>query len=223
MDHLTEEGRKEVLNSVSEIKNKKIDLIISSDFMRTKETAEIIKKELKIKDENFIFDKRIREIDRGDSDGETWAEYFNSNKTKDRYSYIPKSGEFCKDVKLRMTSFLYDIENKYKDKNILIVTYEGPARMLIAGIDGLNDEQTAKQLENKITNFENAKVVEISFISLPHNENYELDLHRPYIDEIKLICDCGNNLTRTKEVMDVWFDSGAMPFAEDHYPFENKK
>ncbi len=70
--------------------------------------------------------------------------------------------------------------------------------MLIAGIDGLNDEQTAKQLENKITNFENAKVVELSFISLPHNENYELDLHRPYIDEIKLICDCGNNLTRTK-------------------------
>ncbi len=223
VDHLTEEGRKEVLNSVSEIKNKKIDLIISSDFMRTKETAEIIKKELKIKDENFIFDKRIREIDRGDSDGETWAEYFNSNKTKDWYSYIPKSGESCKDVKLRMTSFLYDIENKYKDKNILIVTHEGPARMLIAGIDGLNDEQTAKQLENKITNFENAKVVELSFISLPHNENYELDLHRPYIDEIKLICDCGNNLTRTKEVMDVWFDSGAMPFAEDHYPFENKK
>jgi len=57
---------------------------------------------------------------------------------------------------------------------------------------------------------------------LPHNANYELDLHKPYIDEANFICDCGGNLTRVKEVMDVWFDSGAMPFAQDHYPFENK-
>jgi len=49
-----------------------------------------------------------------------------------------------------------------------------------------------------------------------------LDLHRPYIDEIKLKCPkCGNEMERVKEVIDVWFDSGAMPYAQYHYPFEN--
>lgn len=49
---------------------------------------------------------------------------------------------------------------------------------------------------------------------LPLNENNELDLHRPYIDEIVLISEKGTELRRVKEVMDVWFDSGAMPFAQ---------
>lgn len=57
---------------------------------------------------------------------------------------------------------------------------------------------------------------------LPTNEKGELDLHRPYIDEVVLTCVCGGKLTRIKEVMDVWFDSGAMPFAQDHYPFSAK-
>lgn len=48
------------------------------------------------------------------------------------------------------------------------------------------------------------------------------DLHRPYIDEVTLRCECGGNMHRVNEVLDVWFDSGAMPFAQDHYPFENK-
>ncbi len=50
----------------------------------------------------------------------------------------------------------------------------------------------------------------------------KFDLHRPFIDEIKLECKCGGEMKRTSEVMDCWFDSGAMPFAQFHYPFENK-
>ena len=49
-----------------------------------------------------------------------------------------------------------------------------------------------------------------------------LDLHRPYVDEITLPCDqCDGTMSRIPEVMDCWFDSGAMPFAQSHYPFEN--
>ncbi len=49
-----------------------------------------------------------------------------------------------------------------------------------------------------------------------------LDLHKPYVDNIRIICDiCGAEMKRTPEVIDVWFDSGAMPFAQYHYPFEN--
>lgn len=55
-------------------------------------------------------------------------------------------------------------------------------------------------------------------------ENYEkIDLHRPYVDDILLISDNGKILTREKDLIDVWFDSGAMPYAQLHYPFENKE
>jgi len=51
----------------------------------------------------------------------------------------------------------------------------------------------------------------------------ELDLHRPYVDEIHLKCsDCGGKMTRVKDLIDVWFDSGSMPVAQWHYPFENQ-
>nr|WP_227396123.1 isoleucine--tRNA ligase [Jeotgalibacillus aurantiacus] len=52
----------------------------------------------------------------------------------------------------------------------------------------------------------------------------DLDLHKPYVDRITLTCpSCAGSMTRTKEVIDVWFDSGSMPFAQYHYPFENKE
>lgn len=50
-----------------------------------------------------------------------------------------------------------------------------------------------------------------------------IELHRPYVDDIHLTCpDCGKEMTRVKDVIDCWFDSGSMPFAQYHYPFENK-
>ncbi|MCR1972152.1 isoleucine--tRNA ligase [Clostridium cochlearium] len=57
-------------------------------------------------------------------------------------------------------------------------------------------------------------------INVPEN----IELHKPYIDKVKLKCSkCGKEMKRTKEVIDCWFDSGSMPFAQHHYPFENKE
>ena len=50
----------------------------------------------------------------------------------------------------------------------------------------------------------------------------DIDLHRPYVDNIHLKCSCGKEMTRVTDVIDCWFDSGSMPFAQYHYPFENK-
>jgi len=51
-----------------------------------------------------------------------------------------------------------------------------------------------------------------------------IELHRPYVDDVHLTCpDCGKTMTRVKDVIDCWFDSGSMPFAQYHYPFENKE
>ena len=50
-----------------------------------------------------------------------------------------------------------------------------------------------------------------------------IELHRPYVDDVHLTCPvCGKTMTRIPEVMDCWFDSGSMPFAQLHYPFENQ-
>lgn len=51
----------------------------------------------------------------------------------------------------------------------------------------------------------------------------DIELHRPYIDKVKIKCECGCEMKRTPEVLDCWFDSGSMPFAQWHYPFENKE
>ena len=52
----------------------------------------------------------------------------------------------------------------------------------------------------------------------------DVELHRPYVDDIHLTCDqCGGTMNRVEEVIDCWFDSGSMPFAQHHYPFENKE
>ncbi|RLL84836.1 isoleucine--tRNA ligase [Mesotoga sp. BH458_6_3_2_1] len=51
----------------------------------------------------------------------------------------------------------------------------------------------------------------------------DIELHRPYVDDVHLRCECGGQMTRTPEVIDCWFDSGAMPVAQHHYPFENKE
>ena len=55
-------------------------------------------------------------------------------------------------------------------------------------------------------------------------DNAKVELHRPYIDNVTFKCpDCGKEMHRVPEVIDCWFDSGAMPFAQHHYPFENKE
>lgn len=56
------------------------------------------------------------------------------------------------------------------------------------------------------------------------NITEDIELHRPYVDDVHLTCpECGKPMTRIPEVMDCWFDSGAMPFAQQHYPFENSE
>ena len=57
---------------------------------------------------------------------------------------------------------------------------------------------------------------------LSDNCSDDIELHRPYIDAVTFPCECGGTMKRVPEVIDCWFDSGAMPFAQHHYPFENK-
>ena len=122
------------------------------------------------------------------------------------------SGESLDDVRKRMGTFLYETEEKYQDKNILVISHGTPLWMLRTVAEGADEKISLTKFEG----VQNAEIIDLDFVSLPHNENFELDPHRPYIDDVVLEKD-GKEFRRVKEVMDVWFDSGCMPFAQEHY------
>ena len=220
--HLTAEGREQVVKAATKLKSLKIDFIITSPVLRTKETAEIVRTALGMDATKMIFDDRIREYNAGIFEGKSVHDLGKACDGKDRWLWRPEGGEDYMDIKRRTGEFLYDIDSKYMAKNILIVTHETPACMLCAAAAGY-DMEGARVLRKSGDFMANAEVRKVDFSILPHNKDYELDLHKPFIDDVKLECKCGGVMIRAKEVMDVWLDSGSMPFAQDHYPFENKK
>ena len=119
----------------------------------------------------------------------------------------------------RMGDFIYDIENKYQNKKILVISHGEPIWWLERMTEGENAE---KFIPNNRW-IKTGEFRKLDFVPLPHNKNFELDLHRPYIDDIELISEDGEPLKRIPEVIDGWVESASMPFAEYHYPFENKK
>lgn len=220
--HLTEKGREVARQTAEKLKNENIDLIFYSPLTRTKETVDEVLNVLgSVK---AIEDSRIREEEFGVLSGHPWSEFEKHYKDfNERVSYKYENLETLLEVKKRVGDFLYEIENAFQDKNILIVTHDGPAKLMKCVCAGANKNQIEEIYVPGENFLSTGDYFEIDFTPIPHNENYELDLHKPYIDEIELVSESGKSLKRVKEVMDVWFDSGAMPFAEDHYPFENKE
>jgi isoleucyl-tRNA synthetase len=194
--HLTPKGEAAVARAVAGLAGSDIDLIIASPFVRTRETAAIAQKALGLKSEQLLTDERLRELQVGSFEGQSAA-----------VAYAGQPGvETHAQVRCRVKELIYELENQYQNKKILLVTHDSPAR----------------ELADTADSFELAELRPIDFVPVPHNENYELDFHRPFIDEIVLVKD-GVEYKRVPEVADVWFDSGAMPFAQDHYPFATEK
>ncbi len=220
--HLTEKGKEQVNSATDILKDKKINLIISSPFARTRETAELVAKNLGLDKSEIIFDDRIGEINVGEFEGRTVDEYHSyfTDLEEKFYKNPAQGGENLNDVKMRVGEFLYEIDKKYSDKNILLVTHEYPAWMSLSVSKGL-DEKGAVALKEKENLFDNADIKDLDFAPISHNAKYESDVHMPYIDELEIPCECGGKLERVKEVFDCWFESGSMPYASNHYPFEN--
>ena len=219
VDHLTERGQEQVRAAAQALKGQGVDLIIASPYTRTRETAELVAREIGIEPASVIFDERLREIETGIFDGKTIAEYeayFTS--FAERFSKAPEGGETLDDVRQRAGAFLYELEEKQQGKHVLIVSHARTIWALRAVAQGLTASETVKLVEPA-----NAELVPLNFTPLPHNQKYELDLHLPYIDEVQLVNEAGEPLTRVSDVLDTWFDSGAMPYAQVHYPFENKE
>ena len=222
--HLTRKGRDQVEKSGKKLKREKIDLIFASDFTRTKETAEIVSK---IVDAPVHFDPRIREAADEFFDGKSYEEckkFFPSHPA--RFASTFAGVEPLTHVRARMLALVEDLEKKYKDKTILIVSHDYPLWMLAAGAGGLSDGETVGLHPGDMdTRFmKNAEARHLTYRLLPHDVHGEVNLHRPYVDACVWECrKCGGEMRRVPEVADVWFDSGAMPFAQGHWPFAQTK
>jgi len=220
--HLTEKGKKQVAEAVKSLVDKNINMIFASSFLRTEETTNIIKEVINFPSQNIKIDSRLVELNDGifaDGPIQKVHDFFKNNNLS-KYDGAPEGGESLVDVKKRVGEFIYEIDRKYQNKNILIITHEDTVWALFSAINGLNKEETMDDIKNNFL-LKNAEIKEFNFIPLPHNDNYELDLHRPYIDNIVLVDEKREEYKRIPEVIDCWFESGSMPFAQDHYPFEN--
>jgi len=217
-DPVTAEGIEQVLVSARQLQDKQIDLIIVSPFMRTKQTAELVREQLGLAAEAVIIDERIREFNLADEfEGKRWHDDYAANFAtwEERFTKVLPDSENRRDVTRRMGAFLYDIDQQYAGKNILIVSHGGPIAMLRAAAAGMNAEQTKVDYDTG-RYFQNAQWEQVDFTQLPHNDHYELDFHRPYIDDVVLE-ENGVRLERVPDVFDCWFESGSMPYGQRHY------
>jgi isoleucyl-tRNA synthetase len=153
-------------------------------------------------------------VDLGSLNGVSIGEYHHFfHFVRERLFKAPAGGETGEQIQKRVWDFIRQKAHEHRGKTILVVTHRLPiaiAQALMNGI-GPNDfrfwdvERSPK----------NGEVILQHFPNWPFNSEGEVDLHRPYIDEIVLKCEkCGGEMKRVKELVDVWFDSGAMPFAQ---------
>ncbi len=221
-NHLTDNGRAFVTASAAKLKQEKIkiDMIFSSDILRTKETAGIVAESQGLKEVQY--DARLREYRVGETPIKKWTEFAEKHGYFSRFTEAFPGGETHADVLKRMTDCLYDIDSKYEGKTILIVSHQSPILMLELINLGFSIEKikNMQKEERRSYYFSTAEWRLFDFAPLPHNEKFELDFHRPYIDGVSWKCSCGEEMKRVPEVFDTWYDSGSVPFASVHYPFE---
>ncbi len=214
---LTEKGRAQVAQSLDELRTKNITKIYASPLLRTTQTAELVAEGLGMPKASIVYDARLAEFKFGEFGGKEKKgaqEKFWEWKKAHGYTDAVPGGESYLEAKNRLGSFVYELERTVHGERVLIVAHGVAFESFEVLVQGADTTAANEILNRVIAGAKNAEVKEFAFVPLPHNDNYELDLHRPYIDEVVLVSEKGTELRRVKEVMDVWFDSGAMPFAQ---------
>ncbi len=206
---LTEKGRQQAKDAAQKLTG--VTRIFVSPVLRARETADIVADAIGFSKEEITVDARLREFNFGQLEGKPVTKFDTAQQALGYADHVP-GGESYQDVKNRVGDFLYDIEATLENETVLIVTH-GAANQVREALASGADKKTSKELIDACY-VEAGTVSPFSFVPLPHNDDYELDLHRPYIDEVTLVSDSGREMRRTIEVADVWFDSGAMPFAQ---------
>ncbi|OGN03184.1 MAG: hypothetical protein A2655_03745 [Candidatus Yanofskybacteria bacterium RIFCSPHIGHO2_01_FULL_43_42] len=235
--HLTEDGKEQIKKAAQKLKKTgEINLIISSPFIRTQETAEIVAKEL---GQEVITEPLLGEFQHGSlCEGREHSLCAANHLVNQGWETKTVDGESWKDVRRRMSGFLRKLDEKYSGQRILIVSHGDPLWLLETFTLGLNPEETISSRDSRF--IQQGELKKIDLKNWPYDDDGELDLHRPYIDRIELKCKkCGGSfdktqsrpeqgrtggkMTKVPDLIDVWFDSGAMPYAQWHWPFKETR
>ncbi len=178
-----------------------VDMIFASDLTRTRETAENVGKLL---DVPVQLDPRLREFQVGVYNGRPGYEFRQDFPYEKLWTEHPEAGETNQQAQDRMVNFVTDINKRYDGKKILVVSHGDPLDLLMKYFGS----------ELPYPKYANAFELDVSIA----------DLHRPYIDNVVLECKkCGGKSHRISEIFDSWVEAGSMPFAEYHYPFDQKE
>lgn len=220
---LTKKGVKEVKESLARFTKKykgmAPDAIIASPFPRTQETARIAADHFGIASSSIVHEPMIKEVHVGIFDGKPakqYHAYFSSHEEK--FTKQPPEGETLTALRARMAGFIKEIEKRYKGKIIFIVSHEYPLWMLETALLGYDVKESAAAKKKKGNDYiKTGEIRALPRMRLPLDENGFLDLHKPHIDDIVFTCTAceAGTMRRIPEVCDVWFDSGAMPFAQN--------
>ena len=222
--HLTDEGHAQVTAAVEQFKvlEEGVDVIYTSPFLRTKETAEIAAKLLH---RDVQIDDRLVEIRHGPVCESRPHGVCPTKSGRKSFDQSDDGGENYNDVRRRLMEFMREIESKYRGKKILIVGHGDPLWLLSTIGGGFTDREILARQSVSGEWYPNfAEIKKITWRTIPRNDVGELDPHRPYVDEMQIKCHhCGATMHRIPDLADVWFDSGAMPYAQWHWPFENQE
>lgn len=217
-NHLTELGRAQAAAIAAHLSDAGITKVIHSGLTRGRETAELVAAALGLSADAIVADERIREYQVGDSwEGKTWAEFNAQFATEaEKFTKVIPGAETRRELINRTGAFLYDFDATHVNERVLIVGHGSSLFGLQCVAEGADMKRTLVLKEAGY--LKNAEVRPLPFVPLPHNDNYELDYHRPYIDDF-VVEDNGVRLERIVDVFDCWFESGSMPYAQFHYPF----
>jgi isoleucyl-tRNA synthetase len=220
-DPLTEKGREQCRTVAETLRAKNITKIIHSGMQRTRETAEIVARELGLPASAVVADTRITELKIGaEYEGKTWDEFnLNFSSEEEKFTKNLPGVESRFELIKRTGEFLYDIDATHTNENVLIIGHASSIFALECAAEGAEFKRIIEI--KKAGYFKNTEVRDLLFTPVPHNDLYQLDYHRPYIDEIDLFDTDGTKLERIKDVFDCWFESGSMPYAQHHYMGEN--
>lgn len=220
---LNETGINQAKNAGEELKETKIDYVISSPYKRTVETAKYITEGINYEGE-ILIDDRLKEWQVGSSnEGKTWAQFYKENVGVN-YLYEKMAGadESKIDVQNRVTNLIKELEEKYTGKTFVLVTHKSPIACIVSRNNGELFEAGTKNLPVWY-NAKNCEILNLDYKPLPTDETGEVNFHLPHIDNLKVYDKDGNLMKREGGVFDCWFESGSMPYAQFHYPFENQE